>query len=218
MGRVYVFADESGNFAFNRKPGSTKYFIIVTITLADCACGAALLALRRELAWEAVGLESEFHATTDAQAVRDRVFTTLKGFPFRVDATMLEKAKAQPQLCSSDTRFYQYAWFYHMKYVMRRIVQSQDEALIVGASIGTNRQRSAFRDAINDVIAQVSPTVDHRVASWSADSDPCLQLADYCAWAIQRKWESGDSRSYDLIKDKIATEFNAFRSGTKLYY
>ena len=218
MGRVYVFADESGNFAFNRKPGSTKYFTIVTITLADCACGAALLALRRELAWEAVGLESEFHATTDAQAVRDQVFETLKGFPFRIDATMLEKAKAQPQLRSSDTRFYQYAWFYHMKYVMRRIVQSHDEALIVGASIGTNRQRSAFRDALNDVISQVSPTVDHRVDSWSADSDPCLQMADYCAWAIQRKWELGDSRSYDLIRDKIATEFRPFAAGPKLYY
>lgn len=218
MGRVYVFADESGNFAFNRKPGSTKYFILVTITLSDCECGAALLALRRELAWDSVGLENEFHATTDEQAVRDRVFKTIQSFPLRIDATILEKAKAQPQLRSSETRFYQYAWFFHMKYVMRRIVRSSDQALVVGASIGTKRQRSAFRDAIHDVISQVSGTGDHRVASWSADSDPCLQVADYCAWAIQRKWEMGDPRSYDLISDKIATEFTPFAAGPTLYY
>jgi hypothetical protein len=27
-------------------------------------------------------------------------------------------------------------------------------------------------------------------------SDPCLQVADYCTWAIQRKWERGDERSH----------------------
>ncbi len=58
----------------------------------------------------------------------------------------------------------------------------------------------------------------HRVAFWPAESDPCLQVADYCVGAIQRKWERGDHRSYDLIKDKIETEFDAWAVGTRHYY
>jgi hypothetical protein len=56
MGRVYVFADEAGNFDFPRASGATRYFILGTITTSDASAGEALLDLRRELAWEGVGL------------------------------------------------------------------------------------------------------------------------------------------------------------------
>jgi len=53
---------------------------------------------------------------------------------------------------------------------------------------------------------------------WPPESDPCLQVADYCVWAIQRKWERDDSRSYDLIKDKIESEFDVWSIGSTHYY
>jgi hypothetical protein len=53
---------------------------------------------------------------------------------------------------------------------------------------------------------------------WSDQPDPCLQVADYATWAIQRKHEKNDARSYNLIKDKIASEFQPFRVGTTTYY
>ena len=52
-----------------------------------------------------------------------------------------------------------------------------------------------------------------------AATDPCVQIADYCAWAIQRKWEhKKDERSYDLIKDRITYEFDLWAHGTQHYY
>ncbi len=51
-------------------------------------------------------------------------------------------------------------------------------------------------------------------------ADPCLQVADYCAWAVQR-WESKDHwdvRSYDLIKDRITYEYELIKPGKKTYY
>jgi hypothetical protein len=50
--------------------------------------------------------------------------------------------------------------------------------------------------------------------------DPLLWAADYCAWAIQRRWESGfvDLRSHDLIKGNLATEFDLWEKGNKHYY
>ena len=184
MPRKYVFADESGNFDFTRKSGASRYFILTTVTASDCAMGERLQALRRELAWEGLGLDSEFHATTDSQAVRDRVFAAIAPLEVRVDTTILGKAKAYPTIRMSDERFYQYAWFFHLKHIAPRIVTERDELLVVGASLGTRKRRQLFRAAVEDVVRQVSPTVDSRVASWEAASDPCLQIADYCCAAM----------------------------------
>jgi hypothetical protein len=218
MARRYVFADECGNFDFSAKLGASKYFILTTVCAGDCAAGDDLLRLRRKLAWEGMGLDSEFHATTDKQIVRDRVFALLANHDLRIDSTILEKAKAQPSIRVTDERFYQMAWYLHMKHVAPHIARVSDELLVVSASVGTKKKRAGFHAAVQDVIRQVSPTFTVRVAAWDAASDPCLQIADYCAWAIQRKWESADDRSHKLIADKIATEFAPFRFGPKRYY
>jgi hypothetical protein len=218
MGRRYVFADESGNFDFSRNAGASKYFILTTIVLHDCSVGQSLLELRRELAWEGLGLNNEFHATTDLQVVRDRVFAAIVPHHLRVDATILEKSKASPSIRATDDRFYKMAWYLHMKYVGPQIVSPSDELLVVGASLGTRKRRALFHSAVDDVVRQVSPTIEFRVASWDGVSDPCLQVADYCAWAIQRKWELDDLRSYSLIRGKISSEFAPFASGTRFYY
>lgn len=107
MPRISVFADESGNFDFSARKGASRYFILTTISSPSFAVGDALLHLRREIAWEGHGTDSEFHATTDTQAVRDRVFAVLQAHPVRVDATILEKAKANPHTRTTEERFLQ---------------------------------------------------------------------------------------------------------------
>ena len=139
MGRIYVFADEAGNFNFDRSPGASRYFILTTVTLADCSVGHDLLELRRQLTWEGVELTDHFHATEETQAVRD-------------------------------------------------------------------------------VVLQVARATHIQTAFWPAAIDPCLQVADYCCWAIQRKWERGDNRSHVLIAEKIASELDIFRFGSVTHY
>jgi hypothetical protein len=218
MSRVFVFADEAGNFDFSRNTGASKYFILTTVTLPDCSVGVSLLELRRELAWEGIGLNCEFHATEDKQAVRDRVFAVIEKLSMRIDATILEKCKAQPRIRTSEEEFYKFAWFYHMRHLAPRIVTARDELLVIGASLGIKKKRSVSHAAVKNVIGRVSPTIRYQVASWDAASDPCLQIADYCAWAIQRRWERGDNRSYALIASQIQSEYELFSAGTVDYY
>ena len=217
MADHYVFADEAGNFDFNRKPGATRYFILATVTMDDPGVGDDLLALRRDMAWRGVALDSELHATTDRQVVRDEVFDLLKDQTFRIDATIFDKPKTVPGR-QNEAGFYQLAWFLHFKFVAPRIAKSGDRLLVTAASLGTKKKRADFHSAVQSVVWQVTSGVDHKVAFWPASSDPCLQIADYCTWAIQRKWEHGDDRSHVLIKDKIRTEFDIWAIGTKLHY
>lgn len=219
MADCFLFADEAGNFDFSRNAGASLYFVLTTITLPDSGVGLDLLRLRHQLLAEGKALErGYFHASEDEQAVRDRVFNVLAPHNFRIDATILEKSKAEPQVRYSHARFYKYAWFYHMKYVAPQIAGSNDLLAVVGASLGEKKKQTAFRLAILDVAAQTSRAARTRVACWPASCDPCLQIADYCCWAIQRKWERNDLQSYQLIASKIRTEFELWRSGRTNYY
>lgn len=217
MADRYVFSDEAGNFDFSRNPGASRYFILGTVAASDCQVGDDLLQLRRELGWRGVHLDRVFHATEDPQAVRDDVFEVLRRGDFRIDATILEKSKAQPHL-QEERALYKMAWYLHFKHVAPTVATSSDRMFVIASSLGTKKKRANFHTAVDDVVQQVSPCSSHRVAFWPAASDPCLQVVDYCVWAIQRKWERGDSRAYDLIADKIESEFDVWSVGTSHYY
>ena len=146
------------------------------------------------------------------------MFGVLQAHDFRIDTTIREKAKAEPHVRASDEVFYQLAWHLHIRHVAPLVVRPKDEFFVVGASLGTRKKRAAMHGAVRAVISRVSPTLDFRIASWNAQSDPCLQVADYCSWAVCRKWERGDARSYNLIADKIKSERDVWRSGGVLYY
>jgi hypothetical protein len=216
VARVVVYTDESGDLVFSQK--GSRYFVIGSVVLPDHFIGDALLQLRRELAWQGVELRKEFHATDDPVPVRRRVFEIIAGHNFRADFTVLEKRKAQPQLRTSDTRFYHYAWYYHMRFLLREIASRNDEVLIVAAAIGTKDRYRAFRGGIDDVLRQTSPTPYVRASFWPSAVDPCLQVADYCCWAVFRKWEANDAKWYVYIQEKVKSEFDLFRRGSIYYY
>ncbi|MCF6315639.1 MAG: DUF3800 domain-containing protein [Marinosulfonomonas sp.] len=218
LAKKYVFADEAGCFAFNRNPNVSKYFIVCTITLTSLEVAAELVKLRRKLIWDGKPVGDYFHATSDKQEIRDEVFAAILKHDVRVQATICEKAKAQPSLTSNKARFYKYPWYYTFKHGISPHLNPEDELLVTAASIGTKKERATFCKELDDVMSQTLTgpkwTVDFRPAG----CDPCLQVADYCAWAIQRKWERGDSRSYDLIKTNITREYDLWERGTTLYY
>lgn len=218
MTRLYVFADEAGCFEFSKKNNVSKYFILCSVCLDSCDVGPAMLDLRRDMGWRRLPLGDCFHASTDQQAVRDEVFKLICKFPFQVHATIMEKSKAQPQVRKSKPRFYQYGWYYHFKYATPKFLKKDTELLVTTASLGTKKERASFTGAVDDVIKQTVRTNKYVTMFTAAQSDPCIQVADYCAWAIQRKWERQDERSYALIKDRITYEYDLWKTGTTHYY
>jgi hypothetical protein len=220
--RYYLYADESGNFDFSRGRGATRYFSVGTILLAgDDAVGELqrdLLALRTRLQWDGVAAGPSFHASEDRQAVRDEVFAVLGEHAFRTDVTLLEKSKAQPHLRASDPMLFQYAWYYHFKFLAPYVNGSGDELMVTAATIGTNRLRGAFRNAVESVVRQCAWRTAPRVVFAPTGSDPCLQAADYMLWAVMRQWERGDPRALDPLRSRISSQFDVFARGTAHYY
>ena len=217
MADRYVFADEAGNFHFSRNPGASKYWILCTATMDDCHAGDDLLQLRRDLGWQGLHLSKVPHATEDGPSIRGVVYNRIMRSDIRVDATVFEKRKTEPRL-QTNLALYKLGWYLHFKYVAPRVVTSQDRLFVVAASIGTKKTRAAFQQAVDDVVTQVSPCRRYRVAQWPAQSDPCLQVADYCTWAIQRSWEQGDNGPLNLIQSKVQSNKDIWASGKTYYY
>lgn len=220
MARVHIFADEAGNFDFSRKPGASRFFILATLVLphGHDALAMSIRELRLELEWEGFDLLQGFHATEDRQRVRNRVFELMSDHDFRVDATILDKPKARPGIRRSEEHFYQNAWFFHLRGVLPEALREDVDGLhVIAASVGTGSRRRAFSTAVGSAVRQATDLPATTTFRPSA-TDACLQAADYCAWAVQRKWERGDMRSYDLIRDRIVREHDLFRVGREQFY
>jgi hypothetical protein len=218
MPRLYVFADEAGCFEFSKKQNVSKYFILCTISMASCDLSHSLLDLRRRLIWEQHPVGDYFHATTDKQAVRDAVYDVLMGHDFKIHATIMEKSKAQPQVRASRPTFYQYGWYYHFRHVAPKVIPNDMELLTTAATLGTSKERASFSSAVESVMGQVGGGRLWKTNFSPAAADPCVQAADYCAWALQRKYERNDCRSYDIIKDRIIHEYDLWSHGKTHYY
>jgi len=218
MADRYIFADEAGDFTFNRNQNVSRYFILCTVTMPDLRLAQALHHLRHELVWRRVPIGDYFHATVDTQGVRDLVYGEIVRHDFDVQATICEKAKAQPQVRVSKARFYKYPWYYHFRFGIRPQIRPPLRILTTAASIGSKKERATFTNALDDVMSQTVGNAHYAVDFRPSQTDCGLQVADYCAWAIQRKWERNDFRSYNLIKARITYEYDLWNRGHTFYY
>lgn len=220
--RNYIYADESGNFDFSGHQQATRYFMLVSVALDENAIAPLendLRNLQRELAWEGFSLPKGFHATTDKQYVRNRVFAVLPRHDFRIDATIIAKRKVNPALHNTNERFYGFAWYAHLTGLVAALGGSYDELLITAASI-TGKMAAAFRSEVAIAERRLPANAVMKCDVADAASNPMLQVADYCAWALRRKWEREppDTRSYTQISNRIATEYDLLGNSSTLYY
>lgn len=218
MSQLLLFADEAGCLVFNASESVSRFFIICSVILKNDDPIIDLVRLRRELIWRGEKVGSAFHASPDRQSVRDAVFGTILPHDFTVQATIFEKAKASPDFHNDGSRFFRSCWYKHFHAALKDRLLMEQGTLITSAAIGTGKQRAAFERAVADAVSPVLKPGAWRASFVPAANDPGVQIADYCAWAIHRKWERKDMRSYELIKTRITHEWDVWGESTKRYY
>lgn len=216
---LYVFLDEAGDFTFSTK--GTRYFIVGSITTErPFPVYPDLTQLKYNLAEQGTDLEY-FHASENAQAVRNQVFAIIREHlhGIRIDTTVVEKRKTGPALQEPE-KFYPRMLGYHLGFILRQYrLTDYTQVLIYTDRIPIQRNREAVKKAIKQTLATALPTeVSSQLLHHDSKSNFQLQVADYCTWAIYRKWERQDERSYTLIASAVRSEFDIFRTGTRMYY
>ena len=216
---LYVFLDEGGNFGFS--PTGTRYFMLTALTTArPFGWDADLLSLKYDELERGLELEY-FHAASDRQATRNRVFDVIERHltHSRIDSIIVEKRKTIPDW-QSPSRLYPEMLGYLLRFIVEREAISHYAGLVVMTDvIPVNKQREAVRKGVLEALAQHLPSgVPYRVLHHDSKSCPGLQVADYCNWAIYRKWDQADERSYARIRQAIRSEFDIFRQGRRYFY
>lgn len=216
---LYIFLDEAGNLDFSKT--GTKYFLLGALTKErPFNAYKDLTELKYDLA--ELGTELEyFHASENAQPVRNRVFDVicrnLAGV--RIDALVVEKSKTGPAL-QKEEAFYPRMVGYLLKYILgQHDLSLFKEVLVFTDAIPIRKKRDTIEKIIKTTLAsQLPATARYRLIHHESKSNLDLQVADYCTWALYRKWNSGDARSYKHIQPAVTSEFEIFKSGKVHYY
>ncbi len=169
-----------------------------------------------------IGLDIEyFHAAEERQPVRNQVFAIIAASlgNMRLDSLIVEKRKTGPALQVIE-KFYPRMIGYLLRYVLAPWnLRDYAEVIVITDNIPISRKREAIEKAIKQTLSNMLPSgTKYRVLHHASKSCVSLQVADYCNWAIFRKWERGDPRSYDLINSALHSEFDIFQNGVRYYY
>lgn len=214
---LYVFLDEGGNFDFS--PTGTRYFTLTSVTMMrPFVIHEPWDSYRHELLEYGKDVEY-FHCADDNRFFRDRLFGILNNHieHLRIDSLIVEKAKTGPAL-REDSRFYPKMLGYLLRHVFERL-EGCDEIIVITDSIPHQKKRNAIEQGIKHLLKEMLPLgMRYRVLHQASRAHFGLQIADYCNWAIYRKWDKGETNYYDQIKTGIRSEFEIFKSGNRIYY
>jgi hypothetical protein len=210
----YLFLDESGNFDFSLK--GTKYFTITCITKnRPFEVYNKMIDLKYDLIESGNNIEF-FHASEDKQIIREKVFNIIKEFlsRIRIYSIVVEKRKTNSHL-QKEERFYPEVLGYLLKNILKDYTISS-KIIIITDKIPVNKKREIIEKSIKKILKTfLPPNMSYVILHHDSKSNICLQIADYCNWAIYRKWEKNDCRSYDLIYKSIQNELVYFNSKNK---
>lgn len=211
---LYVFLDEAGNLDFSAN--GTRYFVLGGITKErPFNAYKELTEFKYDQIQMGTALEY-FHASENAQAVRNGVFSIIeKNLPgIAVDAIIVEKQKVEATL-RDEERFFPKV----LGTLLREILKHYDlpafaEVIVFTDSIPVQRKRSAVEKGVKTTLAAMLPgAVRYRVLHHASKSNFDLQIADYCSWAIYRKWTGGDARSFERVKPAVRREWDVLEAG-----
>ncbi|MDH2908637.1 MAG: DUF3800 domain-containing protein [Candidatus Eremiobacteraeota bacterium] len=219
---LYIFIDESGTFDFSAT--GSRYFVLNASVTEDPSQGAHRLLLWRHhiLTCDPAILRSRrirdcthFHCTEDAQYTRDGVFNIISQLSFESHGVILQKNKANPSIRSPE-QIYRLAFAGLIKGIIRRKTNAKN-LQIFAAEIQMKTKKAAFLAALKGALA-AEKGVRYQIHLHSTQSHHMLQVSDYVCWAVARKWESEDERSFNLIASKVKNQFDYFRGGRTVYY
>lgn len=227
MRTLFIFIDESGNFDFSSK--GTKYFILSAVSTLDPLGKEKLEEIKYDLMKNGTNLEY-FHATEDKQVVRNQVYDFIENLEnIEIDSVIVQKNKTNPSLHISEKKkkskkgatLYTIALRTLLQYIFCRYSNSTkvDRVVIVLSSIFDVSKRELIKKTIKIYLKQIFSNPFYLYFHQNR-SDKNTQIADYCCWAIYKKWTDGEIRPYNAVNkgNKIKSEFAIFKTGKTIYY
>lgn len=220
MSNLYVFVDISGDYTFSNK--GTKYLVYTSLMCTDIVLGIDQLCLCKHRQIDNGLNITHFHATEDKQVTRNEVFAIIEQLThLRVDSIIVEKRKTYTKL-QEHRNLYPFLIEKLLQYPFdyRGInVEQYDKVFVfLDRESCTSREKGYIKQAIKRYLHNRLQNIPFALCMHPSSTHNHLQLVDYCGWAIFRKWERADLRSYNKMHSLIKSEFPIFQDGTITWY
>ena len=138
----------------------------------------------------------------------------------RLDFIVAEKPLVLPEL-RDGARFYSAV----LETLLKRVIPLEvsagrmTEAIVNADRIPVRTKRRAVEKAARGALARLLPKpargalarllpkpAAYRLLHHASKSHRGLQVADYCCWAIHRRWQGGESVWFDMLSAAIRTQ------------
>lgn len=220
MATLHVFVDESGDLHFT--PSASRFLILASAWTYDPRPLADhLTSLRVSLLKKGHDVEY-FHAVDDHKKNRPDVVSIMSAHrEWWFVAKVIEKPKVSPEWYHPSA-FYPHFLPSLLRFIIRgRMKRDTDMILIYTDWLPGKPKDVAVTKAVKGWCGAElrSLGVRYRVFHHPICSNNWLEVADYCAWAVGRKWEQGKHDFYDPIRPRLAaSERNQQATETQIYY
>jgi len=213
MSCAYIFLDESGNFDFSAS--GSRYFVLTSISMRrPFPVAMPMDAYKHDLLECGLDLEY-FHCYRDSKDVRRCVFDLIAKHldGMSIDFLVAEKATVDPAL-QEGRRFYPELLSQLLQLVLPMELGADDveKIVVITDTIPVNKKRKTIERTVRTALRNtLPPGMRYRVLHHQSRSHFGLQVADYCSWAIFRKWQTGERDWYDRIRPAVRRELELFR-------
>lgn len=214
MSTLHVAIDEAGDFRFDQH--GSKYLILTAAYTYDPApLASSLTTLRFSLLKSGHDLPA-FHCCEDKQVNRDAVVQRMAaatGWAFA--CVVVPKNQTHPSIRNSETLYPTFARSL-IRFILRhRLRPATTQMVVCMDRLLKGRHREALTKTIKQTCASERPSLQPWIYAHPKESNKWIQVADYCCWAVMKKWERGDFRTYSQLRTKLtAAELNVFRHGS----
>lgn len=202
---MYIYLDESGDTGFKFHRGSSRYFIIGLIMVADpVPLHQAIDNLRLRL-----GLpeDHEFKFARTHHEGRVAFFEALRPSPYQVRCLVVDKSRLTSASLRIKERFYNYLVKLVLEHDFGTITNAR---LVIDESFKDKAKKmhltTYLRRHLNVDTGSGARKITG-IAYHESHRDNMLQAADMVVGAIARSYEKGDRQYHQLIRKKIQDEW-----------
>lgn len=201
---AYLYFDEAGNFDYSKK--GSEYLILTCVqTQRPFQCAQALNDLRFSLLEDGIAVE-RFHACDDRKWLRERVFGIISQYvnDFRICWSMATKTALAGWMDSPGALYCQLFQDISASLIgnMRQLPIKRHIA--VTDHLPNEVRKKAYEHQMRHMLSDLIQD-EFTIAHHHSMSDMNLQIADYICWAIQRKYEQGDPRWFNMIESAVVS-------------
>ena len=192
----YVFIDESGDLGRY----GTDYFVVACVVVSEPKhLGRIMKKLRQKKLKKPLKKLSEIKANNSNRKIREFVLKKIAESDCEIYAIVVDKARVMPKLYEVKDRLYNFL----CRILLDEIKPAGKMIITIDKKHTNTLIRENFNNYVRNDLKNRNKAKDIEINHLPSESSQTLQVVDFVAWAIARKYNHGDPFYHNLIEHKI---------------